>query len=127
MSLGHIILIAVIAVIALLAIGGAIAGARRRRAREHDFGAAVDRVNRDLADARAEDRGWERELLEAAARRFFADAEPAAQVTSMELVQVVDEPGTDQDKAVFRVSTASGERHLTLGRERGEWVSEGVR
>jgi len=34
-------------------------------------------------------------------------------------VQIVDRPGTDEDKAVFR-STAGA--RLTLGRRDGEWI-----
>jgi hypothetical protein len=125
-STGHIILIVLIVLIALLAIGGAVANSRRRRMTEADFDAVIDRANRHLADAHAEDTGWERSGLEAEARRLFAEAEPAADVTDMALVQVIDKPGTDEDKAVFRFITASGEKRLTLGRSGGAWVAEGV-
>jgi hypothetical protein len=126
MSTGHIILIVVFAVIALLAIGGAIGATRRRRAREHNFAAVIDDANRKLADAHAEDKGWEPNHLETEARRLFAEREPAAEIVAVALVQVIDEPGTDQDKAVFRFTTATGVKHLTLGRSGGDWVAEGV-
>jgi hypothetical protein len=42
------------------------------------------------------------------------------------LVQVLDRPGTDEDKAVFRFHTEDGEAQLTLGRSGGEWVSEEI-
>ena len=37
----------------------------------------------------------------------------------LQLIEVRDRPGTDEDEAVFR--DAEGAR-LTLGREAGEWV-----
>jgi hypothetical protein len=127
MSIGHIILIVVFGLVALLAIGGAVATQRRRRARSGHFDSVIHEANRRLAHARAEDRGWERDGLEAAARRLFAEAEPSAEVSAMTLVQVVDKPGVDEDKAVFRFTTAAGEKHLTLGRDGGgAWVAEGV-
>jgi hypothetical protein len=40
----------------------------------------------------------------------------------MQLVQVIDRPGTDADQAVFRVETADGDEHrITLGRTGGVW------
>ena len=41
-------------------------------------------------------------------------------------MQVVDKPGTDEDKAVFRVVAADVRVRLTLGRVNGEWVGEGA-
>ena len=44
--------------------------------------------------------------------------------TELALVQVIDRPGTDEDKAVFRVVSAAGESRLKLGRQAGEWRPE---
>ena len=39
-------------------------------------------------------------------------------------MQVVDQPGTDADQAVFRVLGADGAEHtVTLGRRDGAWVA----
>ena len=113
-------LIIVLAVLVVLAVGGAIA-ARRRLAQTQDrFEADLQRVNRDLASAHAEDRGWERGALEASARHAYATAHDGAEPPELELVQVIDRPGADEDKAVFRC----GHERLTLGRSGGEWVLE---
>jgi hypothetical protein len=113
-------LVIVLAVFVILAVGGAIA-ARRRLAQTQDrFEADLQRVNRDLAAAHAEDRGWERDALETSARQAYAAAHDGAEPPALELVQVIDRPGTDEDKAVFRC----GEERLTLGRRDGEWVLE---
>ena len=112
-------LIIVLAVLVVLAVGGAIAVRRRLAATTDRFEASLQQVNRDLAAAHAEDRGWERGALETAARRAYA-AERGSEPTDLELVLVIDRPGTDDDHAVFRI----GRERLTLGRRGGEWVLE---
>jgi len=114
-----IVVVGVILVLALLAVGGVIARRRQLAATEARFDANLAQVNRDLAAAHAEDRGWERGGLDAAARAAWAQARPGTEPGGLTLVQIVDRPGTDDDKAVFR-STAGA--RLTLGRRGGEWV-----
>ena len=114
-------LIIVIAVLVLLAIGGAIARARQLRRSRPAFERSLEQVNRDLAAAAAQDRGWDRATLEAAARRIYAE-QRGGDPPELVLVEVLDRPGTDQDQAVFRC----GDVHLTLGRRNGEWVSESL-
>jgi hypothetical protein len=115
-------LIIVIVVIVVLAVGGAIAARRRLAANEDRFEESLKQVNRDLAAARAEDRGWEWSTLESAARRAYAERHDGADPPQLELVQVVDRPGTEEDKAVFR----AGDERLTLGRREGEWILESL-
>jgi Tfp pilus assembly protein PilX len=115
-------LIIVLAVLVLLAVGGAIAARRRLAATSDRFDANLQQVNRDLALAHAEDRGWERSALEAAARQAYAAERGGAEPSDLELTQVIDRPGTDEDKAVFRC----GAERLTLGRRDGEWVLEAL-
>jgi hypothetical protein len=125
-STAAVIAIVAVAVVVLLAAGGLLGNARWRRSRQADFETSLDEVNRQLAAAHAADKGWEPQGLDDAARRAFAQARPGEEVRQQALVQVVDRPGTDQDKAVFRFVTDSGTAYLTLGRSGGEWVSEGV-
>ena len=49
---------------------------------------------------------------------------PARRSDELTLVQVVDRPGTEDDKAVFRVVAGDVRVRLTLGRVQGEWVGE---
>jgi hypothetical protein len=116
-------LIIVLAVLAVLALGGTIARARQLARSRDQFERTLERVNHDLAEAAAQDRGWHRETLEDAARRILA-GEGLGDVEELLLVEVLDRPGTDKDLAVFRVAAGGEERHLTLGRRDGEWVPE---
>ena len=68
-----------------------------------------------LALARAGDRGWERDVLEAAAREAFAARSPV-EIRELLLLQVVDRPGTEEDQALFRVVTDVGSEEILLVR-----------
>ena len=116
-------LIIVLLVLLVLAVGGANARRAQLARSRPAFEDSVERVNRDLAQAAAEDRGWDRDTLERAARAVFL-AERGAEPDALELVEVRDRPGTDEDQAVFRASTGRDAHRLTLGRSGGEWVHE---
>ena len=118
-------LIIILAVLLVLAVGGAFARRRQLAASQGRFDANLLGVNRDLAAAHAEDRGWERSSLEDAARRAYAGERDGADPGELELMQVVDRPGTDEDKAIFRAGPGGRER-LTLGRRDGQWVLEAL-
>ena len=118
MSVLAVILIVFAVLVIALFIGGYIANSRRR-AREH---AALlqraEQADQHLAQAHAEDKGWERTGLEAAALAAYAKRN-GVDPRALTLVQVVDRPGTDEDEAVFH---ADGEE-LLLGRRGGEWIA----
>jgi hypothetical protein len=110
-----------VALVIVLAVGGIYARRRQLAATQDRFDANLAQVNRDLAAAHAQDRGWAREGLESAARAAYA-AQRGAEPSDLTLVQIIDRPGTDEDKAVFAV----GVERLTLGRADGEWVFEAI-
>ncbi|HEY6758501.1 MAG TPA: hypothetical protein VI318_03390 [Baekduia sp.] len=114
-----IIVAVVIVLIVVFFIGGYVVLGRRRTAMEADLRAKIEAADAELAAARAEDKGWERAIIETAARAAVAPRD----VKQLHLVQVVDRPGTDADQAVFRVVAADGrESIVTLGRRDGAWV-----
>jgi hypothetical protein len=115
-----VLLILLVVVLGLIA-GGLLVNARRYRAQERTLGGAVLAADQALATAHAEDKGWERGRMEAAARDAFA-ARSDDDIQELHLVQVVDRPGTEEDEAVFRVVTASGEQDVRLGRRDDAWV-----
>jgi type II secretory pathway pseudopilin PulG len=115
-----IILIVLAVLLLLLIVGGLVANARRARADEEALYIALREADRALAVARAEDRGWDREALEAAARAAFAARSPA-EVRELLLLQVVDRPGIEEDQALFRVVTDAGSEEILLVRHDGGW------
>ena len=110
----------IVLVLVVLAVGGMLARSIRQRRTESEFRERIHRANRDLAEAAVEDRGWDREHLEAAARRIYAE-QRGHDPSEMLLVEVVDRPGTEEDVAVFRCETEGERQTLRLGRNGGEW------
>jgi hypothetical protein len=108
----------------VLGVGGVIASRRRLESTRGRFDRRLARVNEELAAAHAADRGWAREALETAARAAYAAQRDGAEPEQLMLVQIVDPPGTENDKAVFRVSSGGRDEHLTLGRSGDDWVFE---
>jgi hypothetical protein len=120
----EVLLLAIVGIVILFAAAGAIANARRERATREAFRREVAAADRALAAARAADRGWDREVLEAAARAALAAERPGLEAEELTLVEVLDRPGTDEDKAVFRVSHPGGDARLVLGRTGDTWAAE---
>jgi hypothetical protein len=117
-----IILIVLGVLVLALFVGGVLGAARRARSTESALQSELERVNQDLALAHAQDKGWERSTLEAAARDAHVTA-GGGEIEELNLVQVVDLPGTDADEAVFRIVSAGVESKVTLGRRDGAWVA----
>jgi uncharacterized Ntn-hydrolase superfamily protein len=116
-------LIIVLIVLAVLIVGGVIARRAQLARTRPGFDSSLERVNRELAAAAAQDRGWDRDTLESAARRVFAE-QRGGEPDVLVLVEVLDRPGTDEDQAVFRAEHDGSAHRLTLGRSSGDWVHE---
>jgi len=121
-----LILLIVVGAFLLAALIGALRTTQRNRANAHRFRESITATDRALAAAVAADHGWRRETLDAAARSEFAAKRPGVEIVALELVQIVDEPGTDSDLAVYRVATAAGAARLTLGRREGAWYAKAL-
>jgi hypothetical protein len=117
-----IVIIVVVAVLVLLVVGGLVANARRTRDEAGDMRATLREADHALALARAHDRGWERAALEAAARDAFAARSPV-DVRELQLLKVIDRPGTEDDQALFRVITDVGSEEILLARHGDSWRS----
>ena len=118
-------LLIVLIVLVVLAVGGFFARRALTRRTETQFRARLEQANHDLAEAAADDRGWDRAVLETAARRIYAEqrgAEPA----ELLLTEVLDRPGTEEDYAVFQVEGEGRRETLTLGRRDGDWVQQSL-
>lgn len=120
-----IVLIAVAAL--LLALGAAGFIVTRRRLGRQDFGADVAAADRALEAARAADRGWNRQLLDEAARHALGRERPAFDWHALELVLVDDRPGVEEDRAHLMAVGAHDRVRVVLAREAdGRWVAERV-
>jgi hypothetical protein len=113
-----IVVIVVVVLLVVLFVGGYIVSGRRNRAGEAALRARVQEADQHLAAAHAQDKGWERGGLEAAARAAHRER-TGRDPRTLHLVQVVDRPGIEEDEAVFE---ADGER-LVLGRTGESWVA----
>jgi type II secretory pathway pseudopilin PulG len=116
------IVLIIVVVLALLVAGGLIASDRRAKAGRGELRRRLREADRALADARAQDRGWERSVMEAAVREAFAQRSPA-EPQELLLLQVLDRPGIDDDEAIFRVVTDAGAEDVHLVRRAGDWVA----
>lgn len=125
MSVLAIILIVLAALVLVFLLGGLVV-ARRRRNRP-DWERHIRAADAALEQARAEDRGWDRELIDTAARRALADERPGFDAASLDLVLVDDRPGVEEDRAhVLATAPDGGSVRLVLARDTtGAWGVEG--
>ena len=125
MSTLAIVLIVVAVLFTALFVGGLVV-ARRRLARP-SFDSDVVAADRALEAARAADRGWDREVLQEAARRALEAEHPGFVPSSFELVLVDDRPGVVEDRAHLVASGDGDSRRVVLTREPdGSWTHERV-
>jgi len=124
MSVLGIVLIVIGVVVLALVLLGALGARRRLGATEHGFEARLVEANEALADARAQDRGWDLTALEEAARAAAGRRAPDARVRGVHLVQVIDRPGTDDDEARFHVDVAMGRDFQVVLHRNGDTWSE---
>lgn len=125
MSTIAIVLIVLGAVLALLFLGGFAYS--RRRLRSPDYELHVRDADQALEAARASDRGWDRELLEAAARQSLAHDRPDLEVRDLHLLLVDDRPGVEEDRAHMLAVGDGGEARVVLTRDSaGDWILERI-
>ena len=125
MSTLAIVLIVITVVLVLLFIGGYAYS--RRRLRQPDFSRRVRTADQMLEQARANDKGWDRALLEDAARRALAEDRADFAVRDLHLVLVDDRPGVEEDTAHMLAIGDGGEARVVLTRDAaGDWVPERI-
>jgi hypothetical protein len=119
-TLAIVLVVAGVVVLALI-VGGLIASARFARADDPALRRDLEEADHALALARAQDKGWDRDAMEAVVRgALAARGEPVPK--DLLLVQVVDRPGTEQDEALFRAPLPGGDREVRLVRRGEAWI-----
>src|SRR3954462_8543988 len=119
----QVVVAIVVGVVLLLFILGLVATTRMRGARDRSLDEQISAADNARAEARALDRGWDPTLLESAARTAFATRRPGVEPDRFDLVQVVDLPGTDEDRARMRVTIAAGVEEIELQRTGDTWAA----
>jgi hypothetical protein len=121
-----IVLIVLAVLVVFFFIGGVLGARRRDRRQAGSYAEHVAEADAALQQARASDRGWHREAMEAVARDAIADSKRDWDYTDLHLVLVDDRPGTEEDRAQFVAVGADGEVRVVLAREGDRWVAERV-
>jgi hypothetical protein len=126
MSLLAIIVVVVVVLAIVFFIGGYIVVKRRNEAREPDLRRRIASADRALQAALAADRGWDRTLLEEAARAGLARERPDFHYDSLHIVLVDDRPGTDEDRAELAAVGEEGTVRVAVVRRGEQWVADSV-
>lgn len=125
MSTLAIVLIVIGAILLLLFLGGFVGA--RRRANRPEVAEHIRHADQALERARASDRGWDKDLMEQAARSALEEHRPGSSWDAIHLVLVDDRPGVTDDTAHFVGSGPDGQARVVLSRrEGGEWFTEQV-
>lgn len=126
MSLLAIILIILVVLLALVFVGGLIGARRRTIQTAPEYSRNLARADQALEQARASDKGWDRERMEEVARDALARAHPGATFDRLDLVLVDDRPGVAQDRAHFEASSRDRRVPVILARSESGWAAERV-
>ena len=127
MSTLAIVLIAFGVVVLIAVILGFLGARARDRRRAGTWKRNIAEADAALEEARASDRGWDREAMSVAARAALAEARPGMPFDELLLVLVDDRPGIDEDRAHFVALHGSDEvARVVLARRGDRWVAENV-
>jgi hypothetical protein len=126
MSTLAIVLIVLGVVLILFFVGGLLGVGARTRRQAPTFPEHVRAADEALEQARALDKGWHRDTMEATARAAIAEARPGWAYDDLHLVLVDDRPGVEEDRAHFMAVGADGESRVILARQGDRWVAEQV-
>jgi hypothetical protein len=122
------IVLIVFGVIVLIALVLGFLGARARDRRQAgSWEEHVRAADAALAQAAASDRGWQRDVMEDAARAALSESRPEWKYGPIHLVLVDDRPGIEEDRAHFvAVGEGGDEARVVLSRQGDRWVAESI-
>jgi hypothetical protein len=123
-ALAIVLIVAGVLVLAFF-VGGVLVSRRRAVLHAGEWAQHVAAADHALEAARAADKGWDRALLEEAARGALA-AEGPRRFDQLHLVLVDDRPGVAEDRAHFMAVGPEGQARVILARRDGEWVCERI-
>jgi len=121
------IVILVLAALLILFLVGGLLGARRRdEERAPVYQQHLQEADHALEQARAADRGWDREMMEEVVRSALADAHPGTTFDRLDLVLVDDQPGVHRDRAHFEARVGDRPVRVILSRGDAGWSADQV-
>ena len=127
MSALAIVLIAIGAVVLVFLVLGILGARARDRHQASTWMRSVAEADAALEQARAEDRGWDREAMSIAARAALAESRPGWTFDELLLVLVDDRPGVEEDRAHFvAIHGNDEETRVVLARQGDRWVAESI-
>jgi Flp pilus assembly protein TadB len=121
-----IVLIVVGAVILIAFILGLLGARARDRRQAPSYDEHVAAADQALEEARAADKGWQREAMERVARDAIEQSRPGWQYRQLHLVFVDDRPGVGEDRAHFVAVADDGEARVIISRRADGWTAERV-
>jgi hypothetical protein len=124
MSTVAIVLIVIGALVLLLFLGGYAAMRRRVREDAPSYARHLAEADHALEQARASDRGWDREVMEQAARNALVGSHPDTEFDRLDLVLVDDRPGVAEDRAHFEASSGDRRVRVVLTRDESGWSGQ---
>lgn len=126
MSTLAIVLIVAGLLVALFLVGGILGARRRDRALAPAYAEHLAQADHALEQARAADRGWDRAVMEQAARSALAESHPEAGFDRLDLVLVDDRPGVTEDRAHFEAVGGELRVRIVLARGEAGWSAASV-
>ena len=127
MSTLAIILIVIGAVVLVFLVLGVLGARARDRRLAVTWMRHVAEADAALEQARAEDKGWDREAMSIAARSALAESRPGWTFDELLLVLVEDRPGVEEDRAHFVALHGDDEEtRVVLARQGDRWVAESI-
>src|SRR5215210_2600678 len=125
MSTLAIVLIVIAAIVLILLLLGFLGARARDRRQAGSWEVHVRAADAALAQAAARDRGWQRDVMEQAARAALSERRPGWDYGQLHLVLVDDRPGIDEDRAHFVAVDEGGEEaRVVLARQGDRWVAD---
>jgi hypothetical protein len=121
-----IVLLVAAGVLLLFFVGGVLGARRRDRANAPYYARHLADADHALEQARAADRGWDREVMEGVARAALDEAHPGTAFDRLDLVLVDDRPGVHEDRAHFEALVGERPVRVVLARSEAGWTAEQV-
>lgn len=119
-----IVVLVVLLVVGVLLATGLLANRRQEQRGAAEYREHVLEADDALERARAADKGWDRELLDNAAREYLNEARPGWAYDDLHLVLVDDREGVVEDRAHLVATGPDGEARVVLARRDGEWAAD---